>query len=143
MRISDWSSDVCSSDLKIHWDSKNNVPFPLIAKALKIGNQPVDSFTEVEWFPASIMTLRTGSAPAGVPMSEAGTFLNLHIMTPEVPGRTHYFYAFTRNFAREDVALNRLYPEERAQFYTPKNKQLNELQKSRLGDNIFLDLLIA
>src|SRR3546814_19769345 len=93
MRISDWSSDVCSSDLKIHWDSKNNVPFPLIAKALKIGNQPVDSFTEVEWFPASIMTLRTGSAPAGVPMSEAGTFLNLHIMTPEVPGRTHYFYA--------------------------------------------------
>src|SRR3546814_8849031 len=56
------------NSLKIHWDSKNNVPFPLIAKALKIGNQPVDSFTEVEWFPASIMTLRTGSAPAGVPM---------------------------------------------------------------------------
>src|SRR3546814_9779521 len=73
------------NSLKIHWDSKNNVPFPLIAKALKIGNQPVDSFTEVEWFPASIMTLRTGSAPAGVPMSEAGPFLNLHIMTPEVP----------------------------------------------------------
>src|SRR3546814_4888216 len=40
------------NSLKIHWDSKNNVPFPLIAKALKIGNQPVDSFTEVEWFPA-------------------------------------------------------------------------------------------
>src|SRR3546814_1703729 len=28
------------NSLKIHWDSKNNVPFPLIAKALKIGNQP-------------------------------------------------------------------------------------------------------
>src|SRR3546814_3509334 len=46
------------NSLKIHWDSKNNVPFPLIAKALKIGNQTVDSFTEVEWFPASIIKLR-------------------------------------------------------------------------------------
>src|SRR3546814_3235295 len=93
------------NSLKIHWDSKNNVTFPHIAKAVKIGNQPVGSFTEVGWVPAARMTLRTGSAPAGVPMSEAGTFLNLHIMTPEVPGRTQYFYASTRNFAPEDVAL--------------------------------------
>ena len=128
------------SSVKIHWDSKNNVPFPLIAKALKIGKQPVDSFTEVEWFPASIMTLRTGSAPAGAPMSEAGTFLNLHIMTPEMPGRTHYFYASTRNFALDDVELNKMYSEARAQVFATEDKPMIELQQSRIGDNDFWDL---
>src|SRR3546814_12461291 len=85
------------------------------------------------------MTLRTGSAPAGVPMSEAGTFLNLHIMTPEVPGRTHYFYASTRNFALEDVALNKMYSEARAQVFATEDKPMIELPQSRIGEQDFWD----
>src|SRR3546814_16513786 len=105
--------------------------------SLNIGNQPVDSFTEVEWFPASIMTLRTGSAPAGVPMSEAGTFLNLHIMTPEVPGRTHYFYASTRTFALDDVSLTKMYSEESAQWLATEDKPTTNMQKRRHGTKEF------
>src|SRR3546814_18327084 len=73
-------------------------------------------------------------------MSEAGTFLNLHIMTPEVPGRTHYFYASTRNFALEDVALNKMYSEARAQVFAAEDKPMIELQQSRIGDHDFWDL---
>src|SRR3546814_15175808 len=86
------------------------------------------------------MTLRTGSAPAGVPMSEAGTFLNLHIMTPEVPGRTHYFYESTRNFALEDVALNKMYSEERAPGFATEAKPKIESPQSRIGDHDVGDL---
>src|SRR3546814_12304433 len=105
--------------------------------SLNIGNQPVDSFTEVEWFPASIMTLRTGSAPEGVPMSEAGTFLNLHIMTPEVPGRTHYFYASTRKFALEDVALKKMYSEAGEQGFATENKPMIEQHQNRIDEKAF------
>src|SRR3546814_18790660 len=36
MRISDWSSDVCSSDLRLGWSMSNNAPLPANAISARI-----------------------------------------------------------------------------------------------------------
>lgn len=128
------------SSVTIRWDCKNEVPFPLVAKALKNKDQRVDSWTEVHWYPPSIMTLRSGAVPTGTPTSAGGSFLNLHIMTPESSQRTHYFFAATRDFALEDAELNAAYAETRARIFATEDKPMIEAQQSRVGDQEFWDL---
>lgn len=126
--------------LDVKWHSDNEVPFPLLAAALKEKNQRVDSWTEVEWFPPSVMTLRSGFVPTGTSKEGAGSFLNLHIMTPESVKKTHYFYASTRDFAVEDAALNTFYSQSRAEIFATEDKPMIEAQQGRLGDADFWSL---
>ncbi|HKT72573.1 MAG TPA: aromatic ring-hydroxylating dioxygenase subunit alpha [Steroidobacteraceae bacterium] len=128
------------SSVSIRWDCENEVPFPLVAKALKNEDARVDSWTEVHWYPPSIMTLRSGAVPTGTDRSAGGSFLNLHIMTPESSQRTHYFFAATRDFSLEDTQLNTAYAETRARIFATEDKPMIEAQQSRVGDEDFWDL---
>ena len=123
--------------LEIKWLCENEAPFPLLAKALNNPGQRVDAWTEVEWFPPSVMTLKSGAVPTGEPKEGAGSFLNLHIMTPATAKTTHYFYASTRDFALDDTNLNTFYAKTRAEIFATEDKPMIEAQQDRMEGHDF------
>jgi vanillate O-demethylase monooxygenase subunit len=123
----------------VQWHSFDETPSPLSA-AMRGDNRRVDSWTEVEWYPPTIMTLRNGSVPAGTPRAAGGSVMNLHIMTPQTDRSTHYFYASTRDFAVDDADLNRTFAEARDRIFSTEDKPMIAAQQDRMGDADFWDL---
>lgn len=123
----------------VQWHAFDESPSPLSA-GMRGSDAPVDSWTEVEWFPPGIMTLRSGAVPTGTPRSAGGSVCNLHIMTPETSRSTHYFYASTRDFAIDDVNLNQSFAAARDRIFSTEDKPMIDAQQNRMGDSEFWEL---
>jgi vanillate O-demethylase monooxygenase subunit len=124
----------------VRWDMFDEEPAPFIASRLPPGVDRVDSFTEVTWFPAAVMTLGSGSVAAGRSMAEAAIHTNVHIMTPETRARTHYFYAATRNFAQDDVELNAHITRLRSEIFATEDEPMIGAQQQAMGGADFWEL---
>jgi phenylpropionate dioxygenase-like ring-hydroxylating dioxygenase large terminal subunit len=122
-----------------YWHCMNEVPTPVQASMFG-SDARVDSWTEVDWYAPSIMTLRSGSVPAGTPREAGGNVTNLHIMTPETSRSTHYFFASTRDFAMDDADLNERFAATRAQIFSTEDKPMIDAQQERMGDHDLFDL---
>lgn len=121
----------------VKWNSYNEDPTP-VQKQLRPHLGKVDTWTEVEWFAPGVMTLLSGLVPAGTPRDGAGTVKNVHIMTPESERRTHYFFGSTRDFAIDDVELNRRFGETRTHIFATEDGPMIEAQFERLEGQDFL-----
>src|SRR3546814_10625526 len=96
MRISDWSSDVCSSDLIV--DRRFFAARPAVpAWAKAYGDAfapfdgPMDHWQETYWYAPANMLLDAGLV---MPDAQRGTgidIIGLNLMTPETETTTHYF----------------------------------------------------
>ncbi len=126
--------------LTVRWNCPNEIPWPIVVPRLPPHVERVDSFTEVEWMPASIMILRSAAVPHGEPMDGAESFTNVHIMTPESADRTHYFYASTRNFAIDDRRLNEQTAARRAQIFSTEDEPIIRAQQQLIGDRDFWEM---
>jgi phenylpropionate dioxygenase-like ring-hydroxylating dioxygenase large terminal subunit len=122
-----------------HWHCMNEVPTP-VQEAMFGSGTKVDSWTEVDWYTPSILTLRSGAVPAGTPREAGGNVTNLHIMTPETSRSTHYFFASTRDFAMNDAELNERFAAWRARIFLTEDKPMIAAQQQRLGDHDLFDL---
>lgn len=123
--------------IRVKWTAFNENPTP-VQKAMRPHLEKVDLWTEVEWFAPGVMTLLSGSVPAGTPRDQGGTFKNVHIMTPETGGRTHYFFGSTRNFALDDAELNQRFAETRAHIFATEDEPMIAAQYERLEGEEFL-----
>jgi vanillate O-demethylase monooxygenase subunit len=121
----------------VKWNAFNENPTP-VQRALRPQLDKVDSWTEVEWFAPSVMTLLSGSVPAGTPREQGTNVKNVHIMTPESAGRTHYFFGSTRDFAMDDAALNKRFGETRAHIFATEDEPMIAAQYQRLEGQDFL-----
>lgn len=123
--------------ISVKWNAINESPTP-VQKSLRAQPGNVDSWTEVEWYSPGVMTLLSGSVPTGTPREQGGNVKNVHIMTPETPGRTHYFFASTRDFAVEDAELNARFGASRAQIFATEDEPMIAAQYQRLEGEEFL-----
>lgn len=125
--------------LAIQWHCMNEVPQPIM-KINGFTADRADSWTELEWTAPSIMTIRNGAVPAGTPRSEGKNFLVAHIMTPETDTTTHYFFAATRDFARDDEELNSRIAANRATIFASEDQPMIEAQQERMEGEEFWSL---
>jgi len=125
--------------LAIQWHCMNEVPQPIM-RINGLTADRADSWTEIEWTAPSIMTIRNGSVPAGSPRSSGKNFLVAHIMTPETETTTHYFFAATRDFARDDEELNARIAANRVAIFSSEDQPMIEAQQERMEDQEFWSL---
>ncbi len=94
--------------------------------------QPADQWTEATWTAPCLMRLDVGATPVGAPREQGVRVAALHIATPEVTGRTHYWYWSARNFAIGEEANAHIKPMIERVF-THEDKPMLEAQQRRMG----------
>ena len=121
----------------VTWYARDIPPPPLIASL--VGGLPdrTDSFQRVRWFAPSIMKLTSAVLPAGADESVAVSNFTAHIMTPETVRTTHYFFAATRNFRTDDLALNDRIAATRRRIFAIEDKPMIELVDERMAGHEF------
>lgn len=124
----------------VAWRPTNEVPIPLVAGRLPPGVDRVDSWTEVEWTAPGVIKLVNGAVPAGTPRDLAGNMINVHILSPETSSTSHYFFASTRDFALDDVALNEATRQARAHIFATEDEPMIAAQQARIGNADFWSL---
>src|SRR3546814_2488380 len=139
MRISDWSSDVCSSDLpkvtstdewiEVAWQSRSTRPPAFYPRMIPNLPELVDLTLRVRWFAASAMRLDAEVRHEGKEGDDCHRGTAAHIFTPESEDSTHYFYAMTRNYAADDEDVNQLIAETRAHIFQIEEKPMIERER--------------
>jgi vanillate O-demethylase monooxygenase subunit len=122
------------------WFAANTRPSPLLA-ALFPDLPPVTDFWQrVRWFAPGVMRLTAATVAAGGAEDDALANLNAHILTPETPTSSHYFFAATRNYGAHDAALNERIATAREHIFGTEDKPMIELVQQRMGDAGFWSL---
>ncbi|WP_242140953.1 aromatic ring-hydroxylating dioxygenase subunit alpha [Sphingomonas sp. TREG-RG-20F-R18-01] len=124
----------------IHWHVFDDVPTPIFAKFMAAETARVDSWSEVDWSAPGVMKLVSGAVSTGQPRLGALNVDNVHILTPETAGTTHYFFASTRNFGVDDTELNELIRVTRARIFATEDEPMIAAQQERIGDADFWSL---
>lgn len=120
-----------------HWHCMNEVPTPLNTRRLPPDIDRVDSWTEVEWSAPAVIKLVQGAVPVGTPREEGGNSINVHILTPETESTSHYFFASTRDFQLDDVALNEEIQQVRAYIFSQEDEPMVAAQQARIEGGDF------
>ncbi len=119
--------------LNLSWDMKNEVPLPVIGVEYP-GHERLDLWIDVIWTPPGIMYLEAGGGPPGTPRTAAINTFNAHIMMPEGPATTHYFYCNMRNFRIDDADFHEHVSKTLRCAFETEDKPMLEAQQLRIGE---------
>jgi phenylpropionate dioxygenase-like ring-hydroxylating dioxygenase large terminal subunit len=122
----------------VQWLAESEQAIPIWRPELPDPDQPIDMLTEVEWHPSGVMLLRGGITLAGEQSDWRLDTCNAHIMTPETPTSTHYFYCNSRNYRTEDADYNALLALGLKGAFEGEDKPMIEGQQANIGN---LDLM--
>jgi phenylpropionate dioxygenase-like ring-hydroxylating dioxygenase large terminal subunit len=131
--------DLSARSLKVSWISSGDLAPPVFDGHLRQQGQLTDQWTEVTWTAPASMHLAVGATLQGEPRSQGVSSWNLHLGTPEGPGKTHYWYWSSRNFAispQENAFIHAIV----ADVFKNEDKMMLEAQQSRIGKADFWDL---
>lgn len=121
----------------ITWQVDSDTVPPAFAGEMPDPAAPAKQRTQVVWTAPSAMALTIEiERPEDIPV-EARAF---HIMTPETPTTTHYFFANCRNFRKEDAAYNAVVTEVVTHVFTDEDKPMVEAQQRAMGTADLMDL---
>lgn len=123
----------------VAWRVRGEVAPPSFDPHLPTPGQPADQWTEATWTAPCLMRLDVGATPQGAPREQGVRVAALHIATPEVAGRCHYWYWSARNFAISEQANAHIKPIIESAFID-EDKPMLEAQQRRLGAADFWSL---
>ena len=126
--------------IDVTWRTPDTAPPPLLAAIIGDLPERADAYQRVRWLAPSVMKLVAGVVPTEASEAEGALNFNAHIMTPETKNTTHYFFAATRNFRREDAALNAKIAARREEIFRTEDKPMIEKVAMRMGDSEFWSL---
>ncbi len=86
------------------------------------------------------MKLTACIVPTGGSEAEGALNFNVHIMTPEARNTTHYFFAATRNFKRDDYELNARIAAKREEIFRTEDKPMIDKVAMHMSDRDFWSL---
>ena len=124
----------------VTWESLNGPALPIMDFLLPRPGMPADVKFSVRWHPAAVMHLKAYLAPAGEPYENWFLTDAAHIMTPESPFRTHYFYGTARNYRTDDAEFNAFQAEAIGFAFAHEDKPVIEAQQREMGDAEFWSL---
>jgi vanillate O-demethylase monooxygenase subunit len=123
----------------VRWEAKNEHAIPIWQSELPDPDMPVDMVTEVSWHPGGVMTLSTWTAPAAIQSDLEIITRNAHLVTPETPRSSHYFYCNSRNYRVDDEDYNSAISAGLDYAFRHEDKPMLEAQQLRVGDADLLD----
>jgi vanillate O-demethylase monooxygenase subunit len=121
----------------VQWLAFNDTPLPIWAPLLPDPKGLADSWTDVHWHPSGVMPLNGGTTVAGGAREDGIITKNVHIMTPETAGRTHYFFANARNYRVDDADYNYQMAVALRSAFEGEDKPMVESQQLRIGSGDF------
>ena len=92
----------------------------------------VDKYLDMKWQPASSLILDLGIMAPGAPRESGIHTPAAHILTPESERSTHYFWAFARDFAKDDAALTERLVDVVGRAFRTEDKPIIEAAQRRI-----------
>lgn len=115
-------------------DMRTGGPFYRWMVATSLGRDsypdPVDLDMEVSWGAPSFTSFLLNARPAGQPREAGVEVCNMHAITPESPGSSHYFYRSVKNYG--DSALSAAFVSGVKGIFE-QDKPVLEAQQRRIG----------
>jgi vanillate O-demethylase monooxygenase subunit len=124
--------DLGARGVRISWLSSGDRAPAAFDHHLRLQDQPTDQWTIVTWTAPGNMLLQVGATLQGESREQGVDSMNLHLATPESPGRTHYWYWSTRNFAVDPGANAAIRPMVEHAF-SQQDKPMLEAQQRAIG----------
>lgn len=121
------------------WFPNGRVP-PLMGEYMDNADLVVDRWTEIRWDPPATIRLDAGATPTGQPREAGIQAYGTHLLTPETPSSTHYFYAHARAFKIDDDATDKLVREWQRVAFNEQDKPVIEAQQKILGDRNLMSM---
>lgn len=113
---------------------------PMLDGLFESDGQPVDRWLDVRWDAPGYLVVNVGVTPTGGSRDGAREIPTYHLMTPETLTTTHYFWAVSRDFKKEDeVFANGMY--EGLKFvFEKQDKPTLEAQQAAIGEDDLMSL---
>jgi phenylpropionate dioxygenase-like ring-hydroxylating dioxygenase large terminal subunit len=112
----------------------------LLADLFQVKDKQVDFWCDVRWDPPSSMGLYTYIGDHGLPREKAHELPSFHIFTPETETTTHYFWAFSRAFRKDEEMLTRQLQAGLAYIFESEDKPMIAAQQKNMGTADFWSL---
>jgi phenylpropionate dioxygenase-like ring-hydroxylating dioxygenase large terminal subunit len=120
--------------------TNNELLPPFLDKAFDARGKPVDRWLNTRWNAPALMELDVGATLTGRPHSEGRSAPSCHFFTPETEQKTHYFWTQSRDFSRDDEALDAEIIQGTTYAFEMQDKPIVEAQQSNIGDADFMSL---
>lgn len=111
---------------------------PSFRPFMKEPDSPVEYWLNIRWYPPAVCQLEVGVKPVGAPHSEALIRLGTHIVTPDTPISSRYFYASSRNYNLDDKAADEETATwQRVGFHQQDKPMLEAVQRRMKTPDLF------
>lgn len=119
---------------------RNEILPPALEALFETGGQPVDRWLDVVWHAPANMHLTVGVTAAGGSERIGRETPGVHLMTPETETTTHYFWANSRDFRRDDADLHNALDEGLRYAFEHQDKPMIEAVGANMDGEDFWDL---
>lgn len=110
-----------------------NTPPTSLFKHIWTKTDRVDKYSDISWNFPSVLTLDLGIMAPGEAREDGIRAPSTHILTPETETSTHYFWAFSRDFARNDLAVSAMISSTVARAFNEQDKPVLEAAQKVLN----------
>jgi vanillate O-demethylase monooxygenase subunit len=97
-----------------------------------------DARANMRWDPPAIMFLDVGVTEVGAPVADGVTTPFLHLLTPETPTSTHYFWAMIRDRQVDDAEVDERVRRIVTQAFAEEDEPMIEAQQQQIGPDVDL-----
>jgi phenylpropionate dioxygenase-like ring-hydroxylating dioxygenase large terminal subunit len=113
---------------------------PFLDKSFDARGRPVDRWLNTRWDAPALMELDVGATLTGRPHSEGRSIPGCHFFTPETDRKTHYFWTYSRDYERDNEALDKEIMDGVIYAFEYQDKPVIEAQQHSIGDQDLMSL---
>ncbi len=119
--------------VRAHREMPSIKPPPMFRPMVN-GAERIDRWQSAVYMPPGIHMTNVGVYPVGTPREGAAMQRVLHLLTPETPTSTHYFWALCRNFLRGQPEMTERLRQAVVHTFN-EDKTVLELQQRSIDEN--------
>jgi phenylpropionate dioxygenase-like ring-hydroxylating dioxygenase large terminal subunit len=112
----------------------NEILPPFLDQSFDAQGRSVDRWLNTRWDPPALMELVVGATLTGRPHEEGREIPGCHFFTPETESKTHYFWTYSRDYARDDTALDAEIIAGVTYAFEHQDKPIIEAQQANIGN---------
>jgi phenylpropionate dioxygenase-like ring-hydroxylating dioxygenase large terminal subunit len=112
----------------------NEILPPFLDQSFGAEGRPVDRWLNTRWDAPALMELDVGATLTGRPHAEGRSIPGCHFFTPETDGKTHYFWSYSRDYEKDNPALDEEIMAGITFAFECQDKPIIEAQQLSIGD---------
>jgi phenylpropionate dioxygenase-like ring-hydroxylating dioxygenase large terminal subunit len=113
---------------------------PFLDQSFDARGRRVDRWLNTRWDPPALMELDVGATLTGRPHAEGRSIPGCHFFTPESASVTHYFWTYSRDYERDNTALDEEIMKGVTFAFEHQDRPIIEAQQENVGDNDLMSL---